>query len=58
MEFNDEKFQLIRYGPDHEIINQTNYKTKSQNSISQANVVKDLGVSMSDDLSFTNHIKP
>ena len=55
MEFNDEKFQLIRYGPDQEIINQTDYMTKSHNSISQANVVKDLGVLMSDDLSFTNH---
>ena len=55
MEFNEEKFQLIRYGTHEDIKNQTKYETKSRNIIEKANEVKDLGVIMTDDLSFESH---
>ena len=55
MEFNEEKFQLIRYGTNKDIKTQTKYETKSGKEIEQSNDVKDLGVFMSDDLSFESH---
>ena len=35
MEFNEEKFQLIRYGVNQDIKNQSEYKTKSNKEIPQ-----------------------
>ena len=55
MEFNEEKFQLIRYGTNKDIKTQTKYETISGKEIEQSNDVKDLGVFMSDDLSFESH---
>ena len=55
MEFNEDKFQLIRYGTNKDIKMQTKYETKSGKEIEQSNDVKDLGVFMSYDLSFESH---
>jgi len=55
MEFNKEKFQLIRYGVNQDIKNQSEYKTKSNKEIPQTNDVKDLGIVMADNLTFSNH---
>ncbi len=55
MLFNEEKFQLIRYGNDMEIKSTTSYKTESHQTISQKTHVKDLGVIMSSDLTFSEH---
>ena len=55
MDFNEEKFQLIRYGANKDINGQTNYFTPSNITIPHTSNVKDLGVIMSDDLSFSLH---
>ena len=55
MLFNEEKFQLIRYGKKKDIKDNTSYKTESNQIIKSESHVKDLGVIMSDDLSFNEH---
>ena len=56
MELNDLKFELLRYGLNEDIKNQTNYKSPTGKIITSKDVVKDLGVLMSNDCSFKNHI--
>ena len=56
MKLNDTKFELLRYGPDEEIKNQTHYKFPSGENIERKKFVKDLGVLMSDDAVFTHQI--
>ena len=55
MEFNEEKFQLIRYGTCEDMKRQTTYKTKSGEKIEQTNEVKDHGVTMNHNLDFESH---
>ena len=55
MDFNEEKFQLIRYGDNKDIQLESSYSTASNLIIPQASSVKDLGVIMSDDLNFSLH---
>ncbi|KAK8753153.1 hypothetical protein OTU49_002859, partial [Cherax quadricarinatus] len=49
MKFNDEKFQLLRYGKHEEIKSSSEYKTNSGHKIERNTNVKDLGVIMSED---------
>nr|XP_053656082.1 uncharacterized protein LOC128704893 [Cherax quadricarinatus] len=55
MKFNDEKFQLLRYGKHEEIKSSSEYKTNSGHKIERNTNVKDLGVIMSEDLTFKDH---
>ena len=56
MEFNDLKFEHIQYGENKELRNITHYITKNGVKIEKKTHVKDLGVIMSDDCSFSEHI--
>ena len=56
MQFNDDKFELMRYGTDTEIKNQTCYKGPDKSLIKEKQSVKDLGVYMSTDLTFGTYI--
>ena len=55
MSFNEDKFQLLRYGNDNIIKETTSYKTESNHIITQKTHIKDLGVIMSEDLTFNEH---
>ena len=57
MKLNGEKFQLLRYGPNEEIKRDTLYFTSDMNEvISQFSSLRDLGIIMSDDAKFKEHI--
>ena len=56
MSFNDTKFELIRYGNDSSIKNQTSYKTPRGAEIEEKDMVKDLGVIMTSDAVFGTHV--
>ena len=56
MEFNDLKFEVLRYGRDEALKTLTNYLSSTGTVIDQKNSVRDLGVTMSADASFTEHI--
>ena len=51
---NGDKFELLRHGDYEEAISEFNYSAKNQ-IIEETNHVKDLGVYMSKDASFTHH---
>ena len=55
MTFNDTKFNLMRYGTNEDLI-QNKYNNPSGEVIKKEGTVKDLGVLMSDDLTFSDHI--
>lgn len=55
LKFQGEKFQLIRYRVNQDIKYQSEYKAKSNKTISQTNEVKGLGIVMSDNLTISNH---
>jgi ribonuclease P/MRP protein subunit RPP40 len=56
MEFNDKKFESLRYGKNQHIKSVTSYTTPSDTPIEVKHSVKDLGIFMSDDCSFKPHI--
>lgn len=56
MEFNDKKFEALRYGKNQQIKSDTLYTTPSNTPIEVKHSVKDLGIVMSDDGSFKPHI--
>ena len=56
MVLNEDKFELIRYGQDQDLKNRTGYKCNGQPIVAKE-VVRDLGVHMSEDLTFTKHIE-
>ena len=55
MSFNNSKFELIRYGK-NKSINQQTYHTQSGSTISEKSEVKDLGITMTNDCNFSSHI--
>lgn len=55
MQFNEDKFQLMRYGENQEIKENTTYTTESAMQISRKIDVTDLGVIMSENMSFKVH---
>lgn len=57
MKFNDEKFELLRLGPNTDVKSSTNLYTGGQQDITPSHVVKCLGVHMNDDATFHHHIK-
>ena len=56
MTFNDLKFEMLRFGPDSTLKLTTNYTSPKGTIIDSKDHVKDLGVMMSADGSFTAHI--
>ena len=58
MKFNGAKFQVLRYGPDEDIKNNTEYFTGNmEDIIEQFSSLRDLGVIMSDSGNFQEHIE-
>ena len=57
MLFNGSKFQLLRYGPDEEIKQNTLYFTENTKQIiERCSTVRDLGVILSETGKFEDHI--
>ena len=57
MLFNGKKFELLRYGSNEEIKASTNYLTPEYEDLIEVKEnLRDLGITMSDDATFTNHI--
>lgn len=56
MQFNCSKFECLRYGPDDELKSTTCYKTREGKEIEEKHSLRDLGVTMSDDCTFSEHI--
>ena len=60
MEFNGDKFECIRYWPDQDIgavfKEEFKYRNEDGKIIEEKNDLKDLGVQLSDDLTFDKHI--
>ena len=56
MRFNGDKFQLLRYGQDEHLIQTTSYTDCNGKSISVTTNAKDLGILLSSDGGFTDHI--
>ena len=58
MKFNGAKFQLLRYGPDEKIKNNTLYFTDNyEHIIERFSSLRDLGVILSEDGKFDSHIE-
>ena len=58
MKFNGKKFQVVRYGKDENLKNETLYFTENtENIVERQEVVRDLGVLMSDDATFKDQIE-
>ena len=55
MQFNSNKFELLRYGKNQHINESTSHYSPNETTIEQTNV-KDLGLKLSVTLSFTDHI--
>ena len=56
MEFNNPKFECLRYGCNNDLKACTSYKVKSGEWITVVDHVKDLGVTLSSDGNFEEHI--
>ena len=56
MEFNNLKFELLRYEKDEEIKLSTDYLSNTGTKIKQKNEVRDLGITLTNNASFTSHI--
>ena len=56
MLFNDEKFELLRYGKNVEIKSQTTYSGPTGTIIQEKSSIRDLGVTMSNSLRFNDHL--
>lgn len=56
MKFNSTKFNLLRYGPDNELQQSISYKNPDGEEIVATDHTKDLGILMSADTTFTEHI--
>ena len=58
MKFNGKKFQVMRYGNDEDLKNDTLYFTENvENIVERKETIRDLGVMMSDDASFKDQIE-
>ena len=58
MEFNSEKFQVIRYGRDLNLKKSTDYFTGDFDEvIERFPTIRDLGVQVSEDVTFLEHIE-
>ena len=57
MQFNGTKFQVLRFGMNEKVKEETVYFTEEMNQIiEQVNSTKDLGITVTDDAKFDAHI--
>ena len=57
MKFNNTKFLVLRFGPNEKLKEETSYFTEDMaNIIEQVNYTRDLGITVSDDAKFDQHI--
>ena len=56
MTFNSVKFELMRYGKDNQLKDSTNYVSPEWEQIETKEVIKDLGITLQNNLSFKQHI--
>ena len=57
MEFNSKKFELLRFGKNDDLKAATEYKSPTGEVIEEKESLRDLGITMSNDLSFDEHIE-
>ena len=57
MAFNGKKFEILRYGRNQDLKNSTSYLTpEAEDLIEVKECLRDLGIQMSDDARFSNHV--
>ena len=56
MKFNSKKFEILRYGHNKTLKENSDYLTPDNQKIEQKTNLRDLGIKMSDDASFSEHI--
>ena len=56
MQFNESKFQLLQYGSDKQLKEETHYVGPEGQRITAKDCVRDLGILMTNDATFTDHI--
>ena len=56
MKFNSDKFELLRYGKNQQIKDETIYFSADNDPIEEKEVLRDLGIMMNNDATFKNHI--
>ena len=57
MQFNDKKFELMRYGPNEDIKQSTSYKSSDGSTIEEKQKLRDLGIIMNNEATFDDHIE-
>ena len=57
MKFNANKFELLRYGKEQEIKSALTYKSYDDSNIDDKELVRDLGIMISNTATFTLHIR-
>ena len=57
MEFNGEKFELLRYGGNEELKKSTTYKSSDGSQIEVKSKLRDLGIIMNDEANFNDHVE-
>ena len=57
MQFNGKKFDILRYGHNKQIKDTTEYLNPEGEAIKEKDNLRDLGIQMSDNAKFSEHIK-
>ena len=57
MQFNDKKFELIRYGQDEELKKSTSYKSSDGSQIEEKRKLRDLGIIINNEANFNDHVE-
>ena len=57
MKFNSDKFELLRYGKNQDLKDDTIYFSADNNIIEEKEALRDLGIIMKNNASFENHIE-
>ena len=57
MQFNDKKFELLRYGQNEELKESTSYKSSDGSQIEEKTKLRDLGIIMNNEANFNDHVE-
>ena len=57
MKFNSKKFECLRYGPNNHLKSSSHYTSDDGNQIKEVDHVRDLGITLSSDGTFSKHIQ-
>ena len=57
MQFNNKKFELLRYGQDEELKKSTSYKSSDGSQIEEKTQLRDLGIIMNNEANFNDHVE-